>query len=223
MDERELPGSGPAPEPGPARDAAGGLPGPGFGPDPEWDAYVAWREREVAAGRGEEPPEPWEVEGPAVSLGLGDAADVDPAILAAVCGPDGLDSEGVGPQFGQGAAADALRPGPLLAALAEQASAALPRLTDNQLAGALHAARRLENRAITCRRWRSRSSAAAATGSSRPRGRAAPGRAAGPGSSPASSWRRSCWSAGWRPGGCWSPPPASRPACRGRWRACPPA
>ena len=150
MDERELPGSDPTPEPDPTpdptRDAAGGLPGPGFGPDPEWDAYVAWREREIAAGRGEEPPGPWEVEGPAASLSLGDAADVDPAILAAICGPDGLGGEALGPQFGQGAAADALRPGPVLAALAEQASAGLPRLTDDQLIGTLRAARRLENR-----------------------------------------------------------------------------
>ena len=61
MDERELPGSGPTPEPDPTRDTAGGLPGPGLGPDPEWDAYVAWREREIAAGRGGEPPEPWEI------------------------------------------------------------------------------------------------------------------------------------------------------------------
>jgi hypothetical protein len=125
----------------------GGLPHPRCAPDPEWDAYVAWREREIAAGRGEKPPEPWEIEGPAVSLSLGDAADVDPALLAAVCGPDGLGGDGLGPQFGQDAAADVLRPGPVLAALTEQACADLSRLTDNQLIGALQAARRLENRA----------------------------------------------------------------------------
>ena len=47
------------------------------GDDPDWQesAYLAWREREIAAGRDEEPPEPWEVEGPAVSLSLGDATD----------------------------------------------------------------------------------------------------------------------------------------------------
>ncbi len=141
MDERELPGSDPTPE------SVGGLPDQGFAPDPEWDAYVAWREREIAAGRDEEPPEPWEIEGPAVSLSLGDAADVDPAMLTAVCGPDGLGGDALGPQFGQDAAADVLRPGPVLAALTEQASADLSRLTDNQLIGTLHAARRLENRA----------------------------------------------------------------------------
>jgi hypothetical protein len=141
MDERELPESDPTPESG------GGLPDPDFGPDPEWDAYVAWREREIAAGRDEQPPEPWEIEGPATSLSLGDAADIDPAILAAICGPDGLGGDALGPQFGQDAAADVLRPTPVLAALTEQASADLSRLTDNQLIGALHAARRLENRA----------------------------------------------------------------------------
>jgi hypothetical protein len=141
MDERELPGSDPTPE------SADGLPDSLFAPDPEWDAYVAWREREIAAGHVEEPPEPWELEGPAVSLSLGDAADLDPTLLAAVCGPDGLDSDALGPQFSQDAAADALRPGPVLSALTEQASADLSRLTDNQLIGALHAARRLENRA----------------------------------------------------------------------------
>jgi hypothetical protein len=116
-------------------------------PDPEWDAYVAWREREIAAGRDEKPPEPWEIECPAVSLSLGDATDIDPAMLAAICGPEGLGGDGLGPQFGQDAAADVLRPNPVLAALTEQACTDLSRLTDNQLIGALHAAGRLENRA----------------------------------------------------------------------------
>ena len=119
----------------------------GSGADPEWDAYVAWREREIAAGRDEKPPEPWEAEGSAISLSLGLAADIDPAILAAVCGPDGLGGDALGPQFGQGAAADVLQPNPVLAALTEQACSDLSRLTDNQLIGALQAARRLENRA----------------------------------------------------------------------------
>ena len=39
-----------------------------------------------------------------------------------------------------------LQPGPVLAALTQQAFADLSRLTDNQLIGAVHAARRLENR-----------------------------------------------------------------------------
>src|SRR5580704_12455388 len=142
MDERELPGSDSVPE---NRDGA--LPHPGCAPDPEWDAYLAWREREIAAGRDEKPPEPWEIDGSAVSLSLGDATDIDPAILAAVCGSDGLGGDALGPQFGQDAAADVLRPNPMLAALTEQACTDLSRLTDNQLIGALQAARRLENRA----------------------------------------------------------------------------
>jgi hypothetical protein len=142
MDERELPGSDPTPE----NMGDSGLPDPDFGPDPEWDAYVAWREREIAAGREEKPPEPWEIEGPAVSLSLGDATDIDPAMLAAICGPEGLGGDGLGPQFGQDAPADVLRPSPVLAALTEQACADLSRLTDNQLIGAIHAERRLKNR-----------------------------------------------------------------------------
>jgi hypothetical protein len=140
MDERELPRS----DPGPEGMSSGGPADRGVTPDPEWDAYQAWRDRERAAGRDEEPPEPWE--GPAVTLSLGDAADVNPAMLAAICGPEGLGGDALGPQFGQNAAADVLRPNPVLAALTEQACADLSRLTDNQLIGVLQAARRLENR-----------------------------------------------------------------------------
>jgi hypothetical protein len=140
MDERELPRS----DPGPEGMSGGGPADRGVTPDPEWDAYQAWRDRERAAGRDEEPPEPWE--GPAVTLSLGDAGDVNPAMLAAICGPEGLGGDALGPQFGQNAAADVLRPNPVLAALTEQACADLSRLTDNQLIGVLQAARRLENR-----------------------------------------------------------------------------
>ena len=142
MDAREPPGPDRVPQ-----KIGGGHSDPFFPPDPEWDAYVAWRDQEIAAGRCEKPPEPWEIEGSAVSLSLGDATDVDPAILAAICGPEGLDGDALGPQFGQDAAADVLPPNPVLAALTEQACADLSRLTDNQLIGALLAARRLENRA----------------------------------------------------------------------------
>ena len=48
MDERELPDTDPAPG---ERGQRYILPDPGFPPDLEWDAYVAWREREIAAGR----------------------------------------------------------------------------------------------------------------------------------------------------------------------------
>ena len=143
MNDRELPEPDPAPENG------GSLPDRGFGPDPEWDAYVAGasgRSRRAAASS--RPHRGKTLEGPAVSLSLGDAADIDPAMLAAICGPDGLGGgDGLGPQFSQDAPADVLRPSPVLAALTEQASADLSLLTDNQLMSALHAARRMENRA----------------------------------------------------------------------------
>jgi hypothetical protein len=103
--------------------------------------------RAVFEQAGERVPEEWEIEGPAVSISLGDAADLDPVLLAAMTGPDGLGGEALGPQFGQDRAADALRPGPVLAALAEQAVAGAATLTDDQLTGALRAARRIENRA----------------------------------------------------------------------------
>jgi hypothetical protein len=48
-----------------------------FDPDAEMARWVA----DTEAGR-ERVPEPWELEGPAVSVSLGDAADVDPAVLA---------------------------------------------------------------------------------------------------------------------------------------------
>ena len=142
MDERELPG----PDPMPENAGDGGFPDSGCARDPEWDAYVAWRDREITAGRGEKPPEPWEIEGSAISLSLGDATDIDPAMLAAICGPDGLGGDALGPQFGQDAPADVLRPSPVLAALTEQACDDPSRLTDNQLIGAIRASRRLQNR-----------------------------------------------------------------------------
>src|SRR3984957_5875244 len=102
--------------------------------------------RAVAAEACARVPEEWEVEGPGISLSLGDAADLDPALLEAMLGPDGLGGEALGPQFGQDAAADALRPGPILAALTEQAVADAASLTDDQLTGAIHAAQRQQSR-----------------------------------------------------------------------------
>jgi hypothetical protein len=85
-------------------------------------------------------------QGPGVCLSLGDAADLDPDLLAAMLGPDGLGGEALGPQFGQDRAADALRPGPVLAALTEQAVAGAGSLTDDELTGAMRAARRQKAR-----------------------------------------------------------------------------
>src|SRR6202166_874417 len=88
-------------------------------------------------------PEEWEIEGPAVSISLGDAADLDPVLLAAMTGPDGLGGNALCAAYEQDAAADVLRPGPVLAALTEQAASDVGRLSDEQLMGALSAARRL--------------------------------------------------------------------------------
>ena len=113
-------------------------------PEDDWDgdaemaAYIA----DLDAGRARIPEE-WEVEGPAATIGLGDAADVDLVELAALLGPDGLGGE----VFARDRSADAMRPGPVLAALTEQAAGDLGRLTDNQVLGAMSAARRLAARA----------------------------------------------------------------------------
>jgi hypothetical protein len=101
-------------------------------------SYIA----DLEAGRARIPEE-WEVEGPAATISLGDAADVDLAELAAVLGPDGLGGE----VFARDRSADAMRPGPVLSALTEQAAGGLGRLTDNQVVGVMSAARRLAARA----------------------------------------------------------------------------
>jgi Domain of unknown function (DUF222) len=112
------------------------------------DVDNAWPAvRAVLEQACERVPEEWEIEGPAVTISLGDAADVDPGLLAAMIGPDGLGGQALGAQFGQHRAADALRPGPILAALTEQAVENIARLGDDELMGALQASRRIENRA----------------------------------------------------------------------------
>jgi hypothetical protein len=118
--------------------------------DFDLDADIDWLVREIDAGRQQVPPET-AVEGPAISLSLGDACDVDPALLVAMCGPDGLGGQSLSAAFGQDQAADVLRPGPVLAALTAQqvpgpGSPADPgSLSDDQLIGTLQAARRLAN------------------------------------------------------------------------------
>src|SRR5262249_51788109 len=126
------------PPAGPARDGVPGGPGDDWDGEAEMAAFLA----DLEAGRARVP-EPWEIEGPAASISLGDAADVDLAGLAARAGRDGLG----GAASAQQSTADVLRPGPVLAALTEQAAAELGRLSDNQLLGAVSAARRLAARA----------------------------------------------------------------------------
>jgi hypothetical protein len=146
VDDHDHAGEPPCPASQPS--AAGQDEQPTGPPDDDFDAdaELARWVADIEAGR-ERIPEQWETEGPAVSLSLGDACDVDPALLAAMAGPDGLGGQALSPAFGQGAVADALRPGPILAALAEQAVSDIGALSDDELTGALQAARRLENRA----------------------------------------------------------------------------
>jgi hypothetical protein len=126
-----------------------GQPGAGTSPKPEpWSGldqdfydWAAWFDREVAAGRDPVPPERALTQG--ISLSLGDSDGIDPELLAAICGPA---DDGFGPQFAQGAAADVLPPGPVLAALTEAAVTDVTALSDDQLIGVLQAARRQENR-----------------------------------------------------------------------------
>jgi hypothetical protein len=140
MDE-QAPASGPLPD-GDGPLLPGALPVPQD--DFELDEHFAWLVRELDAGRVQPPPES-AIEGPAISFSLGDACDVDPELLVAMCDPDGLGGEALSAAFGQDQAADVLRPGPILAALTAQAVAGAGSLTDDELIGALQAARRMAN------------------------------------------------------------------------------
>ncbi len=133
---------GPAGDPLPGRHRPSPVPGDDF----DLDAHIDWLIGEIDAGRQQVPPES-AIDGPAVSVSLGDAGDVDPELLAAMCGPDGLGGQAVSAAFGQDKAADVLRPGPVLAALTAQTAADPASLTDDELIGALQAARRLANHA----------------------------------------------------------------------------
>ena len=177
-------------------------------------AYIA----DLDAGRARIPEE-WEVEGPAATIGLGDAADVDLAELAAMLGPDGLGGE----VFARDRSADAMRPGPVLAALTEQAAGDLGRLTDNQVLGAMSAAGRLAARAeylrlaavaeFTRRREAQLAGRESARGAARLPGRRVPRRRARHGTGhlrrtpPATRWT---WPSTCKPG-CPAPGPPSAP------------
>jgi hypothetical protein len=149
--ERVSPTEGSGPEDVPASasdDPSGGWDGlPRCVPEDDFDADAEMARWVADIEAGREPiPEEWELDGSAVSLSLGDACDVDPALLAAILGPDGLGGQALGPAFGQGQAADAQPPGPVLAALTEHAASDLGALSDDELTGAMQAALRLRNR-----------------------------------------------------------------------------
>jgi hypothetical protein len=151
-------------------DADSGWPD-GADPGTDFDEWVAWLDREAAAGRDPVPPERAQ-SARGIHVSLGDAGEIDPGLVSAVCGTggegggadeggpgsqgkslghdeakhSGRDETGTGAGFAQGATADVLPPGPVLAALTEAAVADVTRLTDDQLIGVLQAARRQENR-----------------------------------------------------------------------------
>jgi hypothetical protein len=119
-----------APFPGPGQDGGEEPPLPG-GPVRDDDALMARWESDIRAGR-EQVPEPWS--SPACTVSLGEAADVDLAEFS-------------GAVFTEDRAGDAMAPGPVLAALTEQAAGDVAALTDDELVGAAAAARRLAARA----------------------------------------------------------------------------
>ena len=143
----ELPAAGQRTGFPPAGDSALGQDGICGEDDFDLEADMARWVADIEAGRWRIPEES-ELEGPAISISLGDACDLDPELLAAICGLDGLGGTALSAAFGQDKAADVLRPGPVLCALTEQAVSDLAALSDDQLTGALSAARRLENRAV---------------------------------------------------------------------------
>ena len=95
--------------------------GPSFPDDWDQDAEMAAYLADIEAGLLAEPG-PWS--SPSCTVSLGEAADVDAAVLGAG-----------GAAFAEGRAGDGLAPGPVLAALTEQAAEDLPALSDDELLG----------------------------------------------------------------------------------------
>ena len=107
------------------------FPGAGAADDWDQDAEMAAYLADIEAGRV---PEPGPREFPGCTVSLGEACDVDLADLE-------------DPGFAEGRARDAMAPGPVLAALTEQAAENLSALSDDALLGTVSAARRLAARA----------------------------------------------------------------------------
>jgi predicted CxxxxCH...CXXCH cytochrome family protein len=116
--------------------------------DVEWAEYMAWLDREAAAGRGGPEPgpwllndeEPWDAEpwGPVP----GDPNLAVP-VRAAPMPAGSVHAEPGKHLFAEDGAADVMPPGPMLAALTEMAVGDVTCLTDAQLVGVLRASRRL--------------------------------------------------------------------------------
>jgi hypothetical protein len=72
-------------------------------------------------------------------------ADLDPLLVAALCGTIGPDQVGPGPLFHQDGPGDTRAPGPVLAELTAQSVAQADELSDDEVIGTMHAARRQAN------------------------------------------------------------------------------
>ncbi len=120
----------------PSRPAAGRRVGRGLDDaDLEWAEYVAWADREAAAGRDPEP-EPWVVD----EREPWDPEPDDPESRPGACRRAPADPGR--PLFAEDGAADVMPPVPFLAALTEQAVADVAGLSDNELVGVLRATQR---------------------------------------------------------------------------------
>jgi hypothetical protein len=95
--------------------------------DEDFADYCAWQDREIKAGRLTPPEEEERPRGPVVFPGP--VTDADPGLLS-------------GRGFAQDGPAESLAPGPVLAALAENAAADPAALTNNERLGVVSAARR---------------------------------------------------------------------------------
>jgi hypothetical protein len=107
---------------------------PDYDPDAILDEITAKAESREFEIPGEDGPPPGPV------IGMGAAWDADPGVLAKLASPQGLAGMG----FGQDGPADTMRPGPLLAALTVNAAENARSLSDDELSGAISAARRLQ-------------------------------------------------------------------------------
>src|SRR3984885_15560893 len=127
---------------------SGPLPDDAGDADLEWAEYVAWVDREAAAGRD---PEPWDLEEPE-TWAPEDGEPLEPEreepgftspVSAGPVPAASVSAGRVRALFAEDGAADVLPHGPFLAALTEQAVAEGGCLSDAELVGVLRASQRL--------------------------------------------------------------------------------
>jgi hypothetical protein len=82
--------------------------------DFDLDAHLDWLMQEIDSGSQRIPADS-HLQGPSISISLGDATDIDPELLIALCGPDllaGPGNQALNKAFAQDHPADMLHPGP---------------------------------------------------------------------------------------------------------------